>query len=62
MGDKDYPPPIRVVAESDGSVRVFCEGGPVDFPPEGPPPEEAPPLARRVFEAVRDLRSEFRAE
>lgn len=62
MGDKDYPPPIRVVNESDGSVRVFCEGLTVDFPSGGPPPEEAPPLARRVFEAVQDLRSEIRAE
>ena len=62
MADKEYKPPILVSA-SEGIFHIAYDEVSVDFPPDGPAPEGAPPLACRIFEAARhDLGPEFGAE
>jgi hypothetical protein len=61
MGDKDYPNPV-LVTESDGVVKISYDHVMVDIPATGPVPTDTPALACRVFEAVKDLRGDSRAE
>lgn len=61
MGEKDYPEPVTVT-ESNGVLRISYDQVTVNIPSNGPVPEDAPVLACRVFEAIKDLRSDSRAE
>lgn len=61
MGSKSYLSPV-FVTEADGVVSICYDQVEVGIPAEGPVPEEVPALARRVFEAVKDLRRPLRAE
>lgn len=51
-----------LVSEADGVVKISYDHVRVDIPFEGPVPEAIPALARRVFEAMKDLRRPLRAE
>jgi hypothetical protein len=62
MDDLELEQPI-VVTKSGELLRIVCDGVTVDFTPDGPAPDGAPPLACRIFEALRrDLWSGIRAE
>lgn len=61
MKDRDYQPPI-LVTESGGMVSISYDQVAVRIPPEGPVPEDAPALACRIFEVMKDLRGQLRAE
>lgn len=57
-----YPPPI-IVTEGEGKIHISYDQVEVDFPEEGPAPEDAPPLACRIFKALMsDLPGRLRAE
>lgn len=62
MGSKrSYLSPV-LVTETDGMVSIRYDQIEVGIPSEGPVPEDVPALARRIFEAVKDLRRPLRAE
>lgn len=62
MEDQEYVPPI-LVSRSGGILHVAYDSVSVDFPADGPAPEDAPPLACRIFEAFgHDLLTDSRAE
>jgi hypothetical protein len=62
MGRKSsYLSPV-FVTEADGVVSICYDQVEVGIPSEGPVPEDVPALARRVFEAVKDLRRPLHAE
>lgn len=62
MEEKEYLPPI-VVSESGEKIRVSYDQVTFDFLPGDAIPPEAPPLARRIFEAFTcDLQTGLQAE
>jgi len=58
---RSYPKPV-FVSEADGMMNISYDRVEIGIPSEGPVPEDAPALARKVFEAVKDLRRPLRAE
>lgn len=62
MEEKEYLPPI-VVSGSGDTVRISYDQVTFDFQPGDAIPADAPPLARRIFEAFTcDLQAGLQAE
>lgn len=62
MEKKEYEPPITVT-EKDGEIHISYDQTDVSIPGNGPVPQDTPPLACRIFEALKgDLLGRLRAE
>lgn len=61
MESKDYPNPV-LVTESGGVVNISYDHITVHIPFNGPTPEDLPDLASRLFQVMKDLRGDHRAE
>lgn len=62
MGSKGSHLSPVIVTEVDGVVNIRYDQIEVGVPSEGPVPEDVPALARRIFEAMKDLRRPLHAE
>ena len=62
MEKKEYEPPITV-SEADGKITISYDQTEVSIPENGPVPIGTPPLACRIFNALKcDLPGLLRAE
>lgn len=62
MEKKEYEPPI-MVTDRDGQITISYDQTEVSIPQDGPVPSGTPPLACRIFNALKcDLPRRLRAE